>query len=155
MRLSYFLPQENINILNEEHILFNDICMMQLWNMLPVSCMESTQSEHDFPYFLKVLRKFSFRKGACIMSINLGLIITQMPKRISLSNTVTEIVQQKFNFQSGHFKKTYIPLNLSKWHNSFGYYLFWNCLVLNMWKIYLIYNNLRDLRDSLGKVRRF
>ena len=81
----YLLSHENINIPSEEQILFTDLCIRQLGNMLSEACSvlgkESTKSLPNFPSFLKLLKAFRFQKGASIIPHNFRPYY-QMPKYI-------------------------------------------------------------------------
>ena len=72
--LSYFLPHTNITIPSEAQILFNDLYMRQLWNMLynagNVLSKELTQSVPNFASFPKLLKEFHFLKRASIIYLN-------------------------------------------------------------------------------------
>ena len=64
----------NINIPKEEQVLFSDLDIRQLWNMLAkarsVLSMELTKAELNFPSFLKLLKVFCFLKEASIISLS-------------------------------------------------------------------------------------
>ena len=59
---------------SEAQILFNDLCMIPLWNMLyrarSVLNKELTQSVPNLSSFLKLLKPFRFLKGASIIPFN-------------------------------------------------------------------------------------
>ena len=85
MFLSYLLAHENINIHIEDQLIFNYLCMRQLWNTLSedqsVLSIGSTKSVPNSPFFLKILKGILFpERSKYNFTQFFRLIITHMPK---------------------------------------------------------------------------
>ena len=89
MFLSYIIPRENITIPSEAEILFNDLSMRPLWNMLykaqVVLSKEWTQSVPNFTSFLKWLKNSISKKE----HVSFLSIVAQVPKYIGISTAWT------------------------------------------------------------------